>query len=49
MKLVQVVGFEVLSQIDKSHLTVLLVRLYWIHAIWKEAREGEKGISIERS
>lgn len=49
MKLVQVVGFGVLSQIDKSHLTVLLVRLYWIHAIWKEARGGEKGISIERS
>lgn len=43
MKLVQVVGFGVLSQTDKSHLTVLLVRLYWIHAIWKEARGGREG------
>lgn len=49
MKLVQVVGFGVLSQIDKSHLTMLLVRLYWTHGIWKEAKEGGKGISIERS
>lgn len=43
VKLVQVVGFGVLSQIDKSHLTMLLVRLYWIHTIWKEAKEGGKG------